>query len=119
MLHGPYDGTLGDWLPKLRLSRAVGNLRLENLAIYRPGLAQDNRGGVYPPAMMRSLKNLFDYMARFNPPFEQGSCYAYSNVGWSLLSMAMLKLDHTDTRQFVRAYNAALARFCSLLGANG
>ena len=31
MLHGPYEGTLGDWLPKLPLSRAVGNLSLKIL----------------------------------------------------------------------------------------
>jgi CubicO group peptidase (beta-lactamase class C family) len=117
MLHGPYEGTLGDWLTKLPLSRAVGNLRLENLAIYRPGLAQDNRGGVYPPILMRSLKNLFDFLATFTPPFEQGSCYAYSNLGWALSSMAALKLDHTDMREFARAYNAALVRYCNGFGA--
>jgi CubicO group peptidase (beta-lactamase class C family) len=119
MLHGPYEGTLGEWLPKMPLSRGVGNLSLKNLAIYRPGLAQDNRGGVYPPAMMRSLKTLFDYLATFKPPFEQGSCYAYSNLGWSLLSMAALKLDHTDMGQFARAYNNALVRFCNRFGAGG
>ena len=86
MLHGPYDGTLGSWLGgKLTMSRAVADTSLKNLAVYEPGFPQDNRGGAYPPATMMNLRSLFDYMATFTPPFPQGSCYSYSNTGWSLL----------------------------------
>ena len=113
MLHGPYAGTLGSWLgSRMTMSPAVAAISLENLAVYQPGLAQDNQGGVYPPKMMASLKNLFGYMAKFTPPYRQGTCYAYSNIGWALLSMASLRLDSLDTQEFARMYNEKLARFC-------
>jgi len=113
MLHGPYSGTLGSWLGnKMTMSRAIADISLRNLAIYQPGLAQDNHGGVYPPRMMESLKDFFAYMATFAPPFRQGSCYAYSNVGWALLSMAAVRLASDDTQEFARTYNEKLARFC-------
>lgn len=113
MLHGPYAGTLGSWLgSRMTMSRAVAGISLRNLALYRPGLAQDNQGGVYPARMMASLKNLFAYMANFTPPFQQGTCYAYSNIGWALLSMAALELDSIDTQEFAHAYNETLAKFC-------
>ena len=114
MLHGPYGGTLGSWLGnRMTMSRAVADISLRNLAIYQPGLAQDNRGGVYPPRMMESLKDLFAYMATFAPPFRQGTCYAYSNIGWALLSMAAVRLNSTDTQEFARTYNEKLAKFCA------
>ena len=114
MLHGPYDGTLGAWLgSRMTTSRAIAEISLKNLAIYQPGLAQDNHGGVYPPRMMASLANLFAHMERFTPPFRQGTCYAYSNIGWALLSMAAVRLDSTDTQEFVRTYNEKLVRFCN------
>jgi CubicO group peptidase (beta-lactamase class C family) len=91
----------------------VADLQLRNLAIYEPGLAQDNKGGVYPPDMERSLRNLFDYMAHFVPPYEQGACYAYSNIGWDLLSMASLRLNSLDNEAFVTEYDQRLKQFCS------
>jgi beta-lactamase class C len=113
MLHGPYGGTLGTWLgSRMTMSRAVAEISLRNLAIYQPGFAQDNRGGVYPPRMMENLKDLFAYMATFAPPFQQGTCYAYSNIGWSLLGMAALRLNSHDTQAFARAYNEKLVKFC-------
>ena len=113
MLHGPYDGTLGSWLGnKLGMSRAVADTSLKNLAVYEPGFPQDNRGGAYPPATMMSLRSLFDYMATFTPPFPQGSCYSYSNTGWSMLAMASVKLANTDTQAFARTYNEKLVQFC-------
>jgi len=112
-LHGPYGGRLGSWLGnKMTMSRAVAAISLKNLAIYQPGLAQDNRGGVYPPRMMESLEDLFAYMATFTPPFRQGTCYAYSNIGWALLSMAAVRLNSDDTREFARTYNEHLVKFC-------
>jgi CubicO group peptidase (beta-lactamase class C family) len=113
MLHGPYGGTLGDWLGgRMTMSRAVAGISLRNLAIYQPGFAQDNRGGVYPPRMMEDLQDLFAYMATFAPPFGQGTCYAYSNIGWSLLGMAAVRLNSHDTQEFARTYNEKLVRFC-------
>lgn len=113
MLHGPYQGTLGNWLGgRLTMSRAVANLSLENLAVYHPGLAQDNRGGVYPPGTMMSLATLFNYLSTFAPPFPQGTCYSYSNLGWSLLGMAAVKLANLNGQDFADAYNAKLAQFC-------
>jgi len=118
MLHGNYDGTLGSRLGRnIRLSEAMASITIKDLAIYRPGLAQDNRGGVYPPGTMASLPNLFRYMAGFTPPNPPGSCFAYSNVGWSLFGMAAVGLDSADTQEFVRAYNAKLVKYCSAFSA--
>ena len=120
MLHGNYDGTLGSRLGRnIRLSEAMAAITIKDLAIYRPGLAQDNRGGVYPPGTMTSLPSLFRYMANFTPPSPPGSCYAYSNVGWSLLGMAAVGLDSADTQEFVRTYNAKLVKYCSAFSAPG
>jgi beta-lactamase class C len=120
MLHGNYDGTLGSRLGRnIRLSEAIAAITIKDLAIYRPGLAQDNRGGVYPPGTMASLRSLFRYMANFSPPSPPGSCYAYSNIGWSLLGMAAVGLDSTDTQEFVRTYNAKLVKYCSAFSAPG
>src|SRR5262249_62277817 len=80
--------------------------------------AQDKKGGVYPPHMMRSLRNLFDYMAHFVPPYAQGACYAYSNIGWALLSMASLRLNSLDTEAFVTEYDQHLKQFCSRFDAS-
>lgn len=114
MLHGPYEGTLGSSLGnRMRMSKAVADIRLKNLANYEPGLPQDNRGGAYPPGVMQSVKSLFDYMADFVPPHGQGTCYAYSNTGWALLSMAALRIDNTDTEAFVDEYDKRLKQLCS------
>jgi CubicO group peptidase (beta-lactamase class C family) len=119
MLHGPYEGSLGTWLgSRMTMSKGVADLQLRNLAIYEPGLAQDNEGGVYPRDMMRSLRNLFDYMADFVPPYAQGACYAYSNIGWALLSMASLRLNSLDTDVFTAEYDQRLKQFCSRFGAS-
>jgi hypothetical protein len=123
MLADP-TGTLGTSLgSRLPLSKAMANIRLKNLANYEPGQAQDNQGGVYPPAMMKNVKNLFTYMADFAmadfaPPHLQGTCYAYSNIGWSLLSIASLGIDSTETDAFVAAYDRHLKQFCAGFGAS-
>jgi len=83
---GPFAGTLGAALGEnFPLSPQVAALTLQNLARYQPGLPQDNRGAAYPPGTMARMADLFDYLARFDPPFPQGTCYSYSNLGWSLL----------------------------------
>jgi beta-lactamase class C len=118
MLHGPYEGTLGTSLgSRMTLSKAMANISLKNLAIYEPGLPQDNRGGAYPPRVMQTVKSLFDYMADFAPPNQQGTCYAYSNTGWSLLSMAALRTDSMNTEAFVAQYNKRLKQFCAKFNA--
>ncbi|WP_341991769.1 serine hydrolase domain-containing protein [Azorhizobium sp. AG788] len=116
--HGPYAGTLGAALGgAVPLSPAVAALELENLAIYQPGLPQDNRGGVYPPGAMATLDNLFAYVNGLPGPIPQGTCYAYSNLGWALLAMASVGLSGTDTKAFVARYAQALQAFCGTLGA--
>lgn len=120
MMHGPYEGTLRSAIGRrLPLSNEVGELRLDNLARYQPGLAQDNHGGVYPRNMTENLRTLFEYMADFSPPYAQGSCYAYSNIGWTLLSMASLGIDSLDTEAFVEAYERRLKQFCTGFEAPG
>jgi beta-lactamase class C len=120
MLRGNYDGTLGAKLGRqVRLSPAMAAIPIRDLANYRPGLAQDNRGGVYPPGTMASLPNLFRYLATFTPPNPPGACYAYSNLGWSLLGMAAVGLDGTDTQAFVRAYDQSLVKYGRGFGATG
>ena len=118
MLHGPYQGALGDWLGKrMTMSAQVAGITLKNLAVYEPGLAQDNHGGVYPPRTMEDLLNLFAYMGNLVPPSPQGSCYTYSNAGWALLGMASERLDSLDTGAFIDRYDGRLKEFCAKFAA--
>jgi CubicO group peptidase (beta-lactamase class C family) len=117
MLHGPYSGTLGSHMPDMGMSPAVAGLTLVNLAIYQPGLAQDNRGGVYPHWVLENLETLFRFLSDYNPPYQQGTCYAYSNLGWSLLAMAALGLDSREPGTLPGLYAQQLAAFCSRFSA--
>jgi len=119
MLHGNYEGTLGSRLGRnIKLSPAMAAITVKDLAIYRPGLAQDNQGGAgYPPGMMATLSNLFRFLASFTPPNSPGSCYSYSNLGWSLLGMAAVGLDGADTQEFVRKYDDKLVKYCGAFAA--
>src|SRR5215472_16080826 len=117
MLHGPYSGTLGSHMPAMGMSQGVADLSLVNLAIYQPGLAQDNQGGVYPPWMLRNVETLFRYLSHYDPPFPQGTCYAYSNLGWSLLAMAALGLDSREPGALPALYGQQLTAFCSKFAA--
>jgi beta-lactamase class C len=113
MLHGNYDGTLGSHLRgHVRLSDAVAAISLKDLATYRSGFAADNQASVYPARVWANLENLFRFMADFTPPYQPGSCYAYSNMGWSLFGMASIGIDGTDTERYVRDYNARLREYC-------
>ena len=89
-----------------------------NLAIYQPGLAQDNQGGVYPRWVLENLETLFRFLSDYNPPYQQGTCYAYSNLGWSLLAMAALGLDSRQPGTLPGLYAQQLAAFCSRFSAN-
>ncbi|WP_454914761.1 serine hydrolase domain-containing protein [Xanthobacter sediminis] len=116
--HGPFQGTLGSWLGEsASLSPAVAALTLENLATYRPGLPQDNQGGAYPPGTLANFKTLFGYLAGFQPPDPQGTCYAYSNLGWSLLAMAGTGIAGLSAPAFADRYDARLKAFCAGFGA--
>ncbi|WP_029003621.1 serine hydrolase domain-containing protein [Azorhizobium doebereinerae] len=116
--HGAYAGTLGTALGgAVALSPAVAALELANLASYRPGLPQDNQGGVYPPGTLATLDSVFAYLNALPGPLPQGTCYAYSNLGWALLAMAATGLQGTDTTAYVRRYAAALSAFCADVGA--
>lgn len=117
MLHGPYSGTLGSHMPAMGMSRGVADLTLVNLAIYQPGLSQDNQGGVYPRWILQNLETLFRYLSDYDPPFPQGSCYAYSNMGWSLLAMAALGLDSREPGTLPALYGQQLAAFCGKFAA--
>lgn len=111
--HGPYAGTLGSALgPQVALAPPVAALTLENLATYRPGLVQDNQGGAYPRGTVATLDSVFAYLNSLPGPLPQGSCYAYSNLGWALLAMASTGLEGTDLPAYVRRYATALAAFC-------
>ncbi|MFG1399122.1 serine hydrolase domain-containing protein [Roseixanthobacter pseudopolyaromaticivorans] len=116
--HGPFEGTLGTWLGgSARLSPAVEGLRLANLATYRPGLPQDNQGGAYPPRTMAGFQTLFDFLSTYNPPMEQGACYAYSNLGWALLAMAGTGIAGADADGFAERYDRRLGDYCASFGA--
>jgi CubicO group peptidase (beta-lactamase class C family) len=115
MLHGPYSGTLGSHMPAMGMSQGVADLTLVNLAIYQPGLAQDNQGGVYPRWILENLETLFRYLGSYDPPFPQGSCYAYSNLGWSLLVMAALGLDSRRPGTLPELYAEQLPPFAANL----
>src|SRR6516225_973754 len=117
MLHGPYSGTLGSHMPAMGMSRGVADLTLVNLAIYQPGLAQDNQCGVYPRWILENLETLFRYLGSYNPPYPQGSCYAYSTLGWSLLAMAARGLDSRRPGTLPAPYAGQLAAFCSKFAA--
>lgn len=118
--HGPFQGTLGSWLGEsASLSPAVAALTLENLATYRPGLPQDNQGGAYPPGTMTNFRTLFGYLSGFQPPNPQGTCYAYSNLGWSLLAMAGTGIAGLRAPAFADRYDQQLKAFCAGFGAAG
>lgn len=110
--HGPFQGTLGSWLGgSARLSPAVAGITLANLAAYRPGLPQDNRGGAYPPGTLENFRTLFGYLSTYRPPDPQGSCYAYSNLGWSLLAMAGVGISGLSAPAFADRYDQRLQAF--------
>lgn len=116
--HGPFQGTLGSWLgTAARLSPGVAALTLENLATYRPGLPQDNQGGAYPPGTLRTFESLFKYLSAYQPPDPQGTCYAYSNLGWSLLAMAGTGIAGVTAEGFADRYDQRLKAFGATFGA--
>lgn len=116
--HGPFQGTLGSWLGgSASLSPAVGALTLENLATYRPGLPQDNQGGAYPPGTLQNFRSLFAYLSSYRPPNAQGTCYAYSNLGWSLLAMAGTGIAGLGDAAFADRYDKRLRAFGTSFGA--
>lgn len=116
--HGPFQGTLGSWLGKdARLSEGVAALTLENLATYRPGLPQDNQGGAYPPGTLKTFKSLFGTLSTYQPPVPQGTCYAYSNLGWSLLAMAGTGIAGVTAEGFADRYDRKLKDFGATFGA--
>ncbi len=116
--HGPFQGTLGSWLGKSAdLSPDVAALELANLAAYRPGLPQDNQGGAYPPGTLANFKSLFGFLSSYRPPAAQGTCYAYSNLGWSLLAMAGTGIAGVDAEGFAARYDRQLRDYCATFGA--
>lgn len=115
--HGRFAGTLGEWLAPRRLSPAVAAIPLADLARYQPGLPQDNGGGVHPPGTLADFERLFPYLAQLHPPAPPGTCYAYSNLGWSLLALAGHGARQGSAAAFVRRYEGALSEYCAAFGA--
>lgn len=114
--HGPFEGTLGRWLTPRRLSTGLADIPLADLARYRPGLAQDNQGAVFPPGTMVNFDSLFRYLARAEPVAPPGACYAYSNLGWSLLAMAGAGAGKGSAEDFADRYDRELKAFCGCIG---
>jgi len=115
--HGPFTGTLGDWLAPRRLSPGMAAIPLAALARYQPGLAQDNHRAVVPPGTMASFDALFRYLARAAPAAPPGTCYSYSNLGWSLLAMAGAGAGHGSAQDFAERYDATLKAYGATCGA--
>ncbi|MEP9356048.1 serine hydrolase domain-containing protein [Xanthobacter sp. KR7-65] len=114
--HGPFTGRLGEWLAPRRLSRGLAAIPLADLARYQPGLAQDNHGAVLPPGAMASFDSLFGYLAGAQPIAPPGSCYSYSNLGWSLLAMAGAGAGSGNAAAFAERYDSALRAYGKGLG---
>lgn len=116
--HGPFEGDLGGWLAPRRLSPGMAAIPLADLARYQPGLPQDNHGATRPPGTMANFDALFRYLARTPPSNPPGTCYAYSNLGWSLLAMAGAKAGQGSAQDFAERYDDALKSFCAGIGAD-
>ncbi|MGU3494390.1 serine hydrolase domain-containing protein [Xanthobacteraceae bacterium A53D] len=113
-LRGPYESTLGSTIGRqVDLTPQAAALELANIARYQPGLVQDNQGNVYPRTTQSSIPNMLSYLNRLPGPLPQGTCYAYSNLGWAFLAMAAVGLDGARLEPFVERYAAALAPFCA------
>ena len=88
----PYGGTLGEFITAGSLPQSLSSLPILDLANYSPGFPTDNQGGWWPRGAAQSLPALIDYLSKSSgiPQYTPGTCYTYSNFGWSLLAMASL-----------------------------
>lgn len=116
--HGPFKGTLGDWLAPRTLSPGLARIPLADIARYQSGMAQDNQGGVHPPGVMASFQSLFPYLATLQPPFPPGRCYSYSNLSWSLLALAGAGARKGSMVEAAERYDRALKAFGAGMGMN-
>lgn len=119
-----FEGTLGDRLgPQMTMSSTVSAIPIQCLASFSSGFPQDNGHCLlhpstgFPPNVAASLDSLFSFLATYDTmAYAPGTTYSYSNLAMSLLSMAALNLDSTDTTGFGTAYNNALTRYCQTFG---
>jgi beta-lactamase class C len=105
--HGDYCGSLGDFITAYPMSSDVARIPLIDLANYSSGLPQDSSGGYWPNGAMDNLDGLFSWLSAYNLPNCPGSCYSYSNLGWSLLGMAAVGLENR-TNDIYNRYDTAL-----------
>jgi CubicO group peptidase (beta-lactamase class C family) len=111
--HGDYMGTLGDKIGPLK-SSPIASIAIEDIAFYQSGLPQDNDGKVYSNDIFRDLATLFHYWDSHSWTYPPGTCYTYSNMSWSLMAMAALELDNTETKAFVNNFNTQLQAFFNM-----
>ncbi len=110
-------GTLSEKLP-LKVSGTVGSIPIQCLAAYASGFPQDNGDcpcHVNPISgkTTETLDALFKFLVGYDTmAYPTGTMYSYSNLAVSLLSMAALGLDNTDTNAFGNAYNTQLIKYC-------
>jgi beta-lactamase class C len=119
-----FEGTLGERLgSQMTMSDFVKSIPIQCLAAYASGFPQDNGhcklhpSTGFPPGMASTLDSLFKYLASYDTPaYTPGTTYSYSNLAMSLVAMAALNLDSTDTDAFVSAFNAKLIEYCRTFG---
>jgi beta-lactamase class C len=119
-----FDGTLGDRLgSQMTMSSTVSAIPIQCLASYASGFPQDNGhcqlhpSTGYPAGLTASLQALFDFLATYDTmAYSPGTTYSYSNLAMSLVSMAALNLNSTDTAAFGSVYNNALIQYCKTFG---
>lgn len=119
-----FDGTLGDRLgSQMTMSSTVSAIPIQCLASYSSGFPQDNGhcqlhpSTGYPSGMTASLESMFDFLATYDTmAYTPGTTYSYSNLAMSLVSMAALNLDSTDTADFTTSFNNALIQYCRMFG---
>ena len=69
---------------------------------------------------MATLDALFKFLSGYDTmAYTPGTMFSYSNLAASLLSMAALGLDNTDTDAFGISYNNALIDYCQTFGVDG
>jgi hypothetical protein len=119
-----FEGTLGQRLgSQMTMSDTVKAIPIQCLASFSSGFPQDNGhcplhpSTGYPAGLTATLQSLFNYLATYDTmAYTPGTTYSYSNLAMSLVSMAALNLDSTDTDAFGTAYNNALIQYCQMFG---
>ena len=119
-----FGGTLGERLgSQMTMSSTVAAIPIQCLAGFASGFPQDNgdcplhpKTG-FPAGMTSTLESLFSFLSTYTAlPYTPGTTYSYSNLAMSLVSMAALNLNSTDSDAFGTQYNNALIQYCQTFG---